>query len=572
MPYTSHNLKQGDRLTEKPLQDIDNQLVWQDTQLTQMSERLTATSAVLDDLILSNLSIGADQTHVYLYYNNEQISEATLTADASNVVPCSSLSYANNNEIQIATGAAGTSVVPTRQPSSCNQPIKYYSDDPSRVQVSASGVVTATDACRTKVHAVCGMQEIFKKVVATRQVSLTDMYICSKPYWSSNQYLTIDAQSNTNYDTINIGFEDADDVASYIEVPAGYSVQVTLTDSDPTYVVFLSMLGILFPNAKSAYTGNDRVNDHFGFGVTSWAGSYGDTRVFRNCSCVVTPKSASSASAGGNDSSWPGYGYAESDVLKNENGETGYLILSLRIRDKTQAKYATPTQSIINQLLSAGCIDVKLLPEDEYVPVEATSFTVTPSQAVAGDTIEEITLAYTASRLPSSAAITHYAANAGAEKGMSIGTVAALQSTSMTVTDCEIKTSRIFNLYLADEGGGVAVKTALLEFLNYAYFGIALIPEEYTSEWVNALEKKLIGNPIGGYDMPWQSWSEGYVHAAFPQRLVGDRTFVFRAGTSTLSFTAVATLEVENDHGFSEQYVVYRNSVEQETGLTLVVR
>jgi len=574
MPYSSHNLVQGDKLTEKTLQDIDNQLVWQDNQLTQLQDRIDAASETLDQSILEKLTIGADQTNVYLYYDGTQISEAALTADDSGVVPCTALTYPDNSDVQVKTGGAGVSVVPTKQPSNSTQTIKYYSESPGKVTVSSAGLVTATDACRTKVHAVCGMQEVVRNVIATKGIDLSDMYICGNPYWSSGNYLSITAPSNSNYDTINIGFEDAESVDSYIEVPSKYTVQVNVNDLDPTYVIFISMIGLLYPNTKSAYTGNDRINDHFGFGVTSWAGSTGPTRIFRNCTCIVTSKSASSASAGGTDSSWPAYAYGESDFLKNDNADTGYLILSFRIRNKTEGKQATPTQALINQLLNAGCIDVQLLPEEDYVPVEATSFTVTPSKVAAGATVDEITLAYTASRLPSAAAITHYAANAGSEKGFNIGTLAANVSVTKTISDCEIKTSRIFRLFLADEEGGVAEKTALLEFLNYAYYGIAQIPENdaYDSEWVNALGKKLIGTPIGGYEMPWESWSEGYVHLALPQRLAADRTFTFRDGTTALSFSVVATINVTNENDFTEQYVIYRCSAEQTAGLTLVVR
>ena len=131
-----------------------------------------------------------------------------------------------------------------------------------------------------------------------------------------------------------------------------------------------------------------------------------------------------------------------------------------------------------------------------------------------------------------------------------------VSATSKTLSGLSVTkdSSVTWTLVATDERNTKSTKTTAVMFANGVYYGVAAEPAEYDSAFILGLNKELSYGKVSNITV---NAGEGeYIYYCLPSRM-GECTFTI--GIFPGGFELVKTIDFTNEHGYTEQYRVYRS-------------
>lgn len=239
------------------------------------------------------------------------------------------------------------------------------------------------------------------------------------------------------------------------------------------------------------------------------------------------------------------YGNAEGDTISCDLGQHTLqsAIGSVNydaIRYMTVEEYALETSTAAKELEARVKKAENDIAELMYEAIDITAFSVTPSVAEKGSTVESVSFTWTINRDPETLTF----------DGTNIDST--LRKT--TLTGLAVTEKKTWKLQALDERYASDSMSATLSFYNGIYYGMAAAPATVDSEFIKALSGKVIsGNAARTVNV---TGGEGlYFWYAYPAALgavkfnIGGFDYEYEA--ETVSFT--------NDYGVTENYYVYKS-------------
>ena len=177
-----------------------------------------------------------------------------------------------------------------------------------------------------------------------------------------------------------------------------------------------------------------------------------------------------------------------------------------------------------------------------YEPISITSFSHNVGVQERGTIITNATLSWETNKTPTVLTL----------DGESIG----VDLTSKIINNLSIAwdSNKTWTLIAKDSMGNESAKTTSITFANGVYYGVATIPNEYNSNFVLRLTKKLRSNKLSSFTA--DAGENQYIYYCLPTRL-GE--CVFSVGGFTGGFTLAGTIEFTNSSGYTEEYYIYRS-------------
>lgn len=174
------------------------------------------------------------------------------------------------------------------------------------------------------------------------------------------------------------------------------------------------------------------------------------------------------------------------------------------------------------------------------------SLTVNPKSAELG-TNTAVTISWTLSRDEQTASI----------NGNDVKGVRKYNDTVSQTTE--------YKLIVTDEKGNKAEASTKIDFMNRIYWGVSS-----DSSLTEAKVKSLKNNTLSDAKSRTISIdaTDQFVYYALPKRL---GTVTFRLGQFTGGFEDPVTLQVTNQHGYAEEYYIYRSSQQYTAAVDFVV-
>ena len=168
MAYTQHNFRSGMKLTGQDMAELDAQIAANEADIRTLETGVAAVPAQRKADI-RRLSLEADSDSIYLYFGNELLGSVSMP-DTESIIRCTGLTAtANLSNLMLGDTA---SITATRQPSNCNQSVRYKSTDTSVVTVTSAGVVTAVGSGSASIEVRCGSELVTLNAKVSRTVSL----------------------------------------------------------------------------------------------------------------------------------------------------------------------------------------------------------------------------------------------------------------------------------------------------------------------------------------------------------------------------------------------------------------
>ena len=210
------------------------------------------------------------------------------------------------------------------------------------------------------------------------------------------------------------------------------------------------------------------------------------------------------------------------------------------IRYMTAVEYALETSTAAKELEERVKKAENNIAELMYEAIDITAFSVSPSVAEKGSTVESVSFTWEINRDPKTLTF----------DGTNIDS--SLRKT--TLTGLAVTEKKTWKLQALDERYASDSMTATLNFYNGIYYGMAAAPATVDSEFIKALSGKVIsGNAARTVNV---TGGEGlYFWYAYPVSLgavkfnIGGFDYEYEA--ETVSFT--------NDYGVTENYYVYKS-------------
>lgn len=182
----------------------------------------------------------------------------------------------------------------------------------------------------------------------------------------------------------------------------------------------------------------------------------------------------------------------------------------------------------------------KNIADIKYEPISIKSFTVSPSTAENGETVQQITWSWQL--------------NKQAESIILDGQAMSTELASFTTLAGNVKENKTYTLQVTDERGFSVTKPATISFTSGVYYGVAAIPETLDSAFIRTLTKTLRSNKLPSFNV---NAGEGqYIWYCLPKRY---GTCSFTVGGFTGGFTLVDTISYQNAYGYTEDYYIYRS-------------
>lgn len=183
-----------------------------------------------------------------------------------------------------------------------------------------------------------------------------------------------------------------------------------------------------------------------------------------------------------------------------------------------------------------------------YVKIAITSFKASPSVVEIGDIIDNVILSWSLNKDPSHPQVLT-CDNDGLKVSIPINT------RSYEHSQARIEEKATFTLEVQDERGYTASSsTASINFFNGVYYGAAVAPNTYNSEFILGLTKSLRSNKLTSFSAT--ATGDQYIYYCVPTRF-GKCSFT--VGGFTGGFTLVDTIEFTNASGYKENYYIYRS-------------
>lgn len=208
MSYTQHGFVSGMKLTGADMAEMDAQIAQNEADIMTLYDQVGAVSGQrLTDI--RKLKITSDADSIFLYYGTELLASISMP-DVSSLIPCTGLTASANLSAMMVGGTA--QIQTQRQPSDCNQSIRYWSSDTSVVTVNSLGNVVAVGSGTATITVSCGSQSVTLTAHASRRVSLADnvhvvSWISANPYMSYAGIQYRNDGSNTYIGNIPYSFE-----------------------------------------------------------------------------------------------------------------------------------------------------------------------------------------------------------------------------------------------------------------------------------------------------------------------------------------------------------------------------
>ena len=158
---------------------------------------------------IRTLRLEADADSILFYFGNELLSSVAMP-DVSSLIPCTGLTASANLSALMVGGTA--QIQTQRQPSDCNQSIRYRSSDTSVVTVNSLGNVVAVGSGTATITVACGSQSVTLNASVSRRVLLSgNMHVVSwlaqNTYQSYSGILFNNDGSNTYIGNIPYSFD-----------------------------------------------------------------------------------------------------------------------------------------------------------------------------------------------------------------------------------------------------------------------------------------------------------------------------------------------------------------------------
>ena len=177
-----------------------------------------------------------------------------------------------------------------------------------------------------------------------------------------------------------------------------------------------------------------------------------------------------------------------------------------------------------------------------YKPVSITSFDHNKGTVERGVTITDVTLSWTTNKTPTTLTLD--------------GEFLDVALTSKALSNLTITwdSNQTWTLVATDERGESNSKTTSITFYNGVYYGAAIAPDSYDSNFIVGLNKKLRGNKLSSFEA---NADEGeYIYYCLPTRYGACS---FKVGGFEGGFTLLSTLAFTNASGYTEDYYIYRS-------------
>lgn len=210
------------------------------------------------------------------------------------------------------------------------------------------------------------------------------------------------------------------------------------------------------------------------------------------------------------------------------------------IRYMTAVEYALETSTAVKELEERVKKAENNIAELMYEAIDITAFSVSPSVAEKGSTVENVSFTWAINRDPKSLRF----------DGTTIDS--ALRKT--TLTGLSVTSTKTWGLLALDERYASDSMSATLNFYNGIYYGMAAAPATVDSEFIKTLGGKVIsGNAARTVNV---TGGEGlYFWYAYPAAL---GTVKFNIGGFDYEYEA-ETVSFTNDYGVTENYYVYKS-------------
>lgn len=239
------------------------------------------------------------------------------------------------------------------------------------------------------------------------------------------------------------------------------------------------------------------------------------------------------------------YGNAEGDTISCDLGRHTLqsAIGSVNydaIQHMTVEEYALQTSTAAKELEARVKKAENDIAELMYEAIDITAFSVSPSVAEKGSTVESVSFTWAINRDPKSLRF----------DGTTIDS--ALRKT--TLTGLSVTKKKTWELQAVDERFASDSMDATLNFYNGIYCGMAAAPATVDSEFIKALGSKVIsGNAARTVNV---NGGEGlYFWYAYPAALGAVK---FNIGGFDYEYDA-ETVSFSNDYGVTENYYVYKS-------------
>lgn len=168
MGYNKHNFVSGMKLTGAAMAEIDDQIAQNEADLRGVETRIGNVPGERSQAIRT-LRLETDADSILFYYGDELLCSVAMP-DTDSLIRCTDLT---------ATAALGALMVgdhaaiqTTRQPSDCNQSVRFQSSDTGIATVTSAGTVTATGSGAANIAVRCGNQVVTLPVRVRRRVTL----------------------------------------------------------------------------------------------------------------------------------------------------------------------------------------------------------------------------------------------------------------------------------------------------------------------------------------------------------------------------------------------------------------
>ena len=152
--YSMHGFISGMKLTGTAMAEMDTQIKDNADNIDVLTGRMDAVMYERQEEIRS-LTLETDGQSLMLYYHSELLGEITLPGDLDSIIPCTALSVAAN-QLEVFIGETPAQIVATKQPSDCNQHLKFLTGDVRKCTVTSAGVVTGIGVADVPVTVKCG--------------------------------------------------------------------------------------------------------------------------------------------------------------------------------------------------------------------------------------------------------------------------------------------------------------------------------------------------------------------------------------------------------------------------------
>ena len=177
----------------------------------------------------------------------------------------------------------------------------------------------------------------------------------------------------------------------------------------------------------------------------------------------------------------------------------------------------------------------------EYKPIVINSFTVSPTVAEMGSTINDITLKWALSKTPKTVKLNEENQD---DKSVSV---------TKNLSNANVNANNTYKLAVTDERDYSTNKTASINFYNGVYTGSS-IESEINNDFFTRLTKKLQSNRA--MTINTTANSNEYIWYCCP---TSYGTPKFTTGGFTGGFTKVKTLDYTNQYGYTISYDVWRS-------------